>query len=214
MYAAFSKREAAVALLEGRAGAPPSAIEMISRSHRTGELESLRDFWLEWQRWFAELEESHTSLGSLAFFRSPQPQRSWVTASGAVLDAAALMLALVDVPPEPQAAFCVRQGYLALRRIADFFALPYDPDPAPDDPISIGRDEFEEACRRLAAEGAPLKPDREQAWRDFAGWRVNYDAVLLRLAALTMAPYAPWSSDRSAVATPSSPVATRTARVS
>jgi hypothetical protein len=43
----------------------------------------------------------------------------------------------------------------------------------------------------------PLKADLEQAWRDFAGWRVNYDRVLLSLASLTMAPYAPWSSDRS-----------------
>jgi hypothetical protein len=43
----------------------------------------------------------------------------------------------------------------------------------------------------------PVKADREQAWRDFAGWRVNYDGVLLALCALVMAPYAPWSSDRS-----------------
>lgn len=213
MYAAFTKREAAVALLEGRAGSPPTAAEMISRSYRTGELETLRDLWLEWQQWFAELEESHTSLAPLAFFRSPQPERSWVTASGTVLDTAALMLALVDVPPEPQAAFCIRQGYLALRRIADFFAIPYDPDPAPDDPVSINRAEFEEVCRRLAAEGVPLKADREGAWRDFAGWRVNYDAVLLRLAALTMAPYAPWSSDRSAIEAATASTATGVPRL-
>ena len=43
----------------------------------------------------------------------------------------------------------------------------------------------------------PLKADRDQAWRDFAGWRVNYDSVLVPLAGLVMAPYAPWSSDRS-----------------
>ena len=44
--------------------------------------------------------------------------------------------------------------------------------------------------------GVPLKPDRDQAWRDFAGWRVNYDVALVALARLTMAPMAPWSSDR------------------
>jgi hypothetical protein len=48
----------------------------------------------------------------------------------------------------------------------------------------------------LANEGLPLKDDRDQAWRDFAGWRVNYDAVLVALAVLTAAPPAPWSSDR------------------
>jgi hypothetical protein len=50
---------------------------------------------------------------------------------------------------------------------------------------------------RLAAGGVPLKADREQAWRDFSGWRVNYDMVLILLAGLTKAPPAPWSSDRA-----------------
>ena len=67
------------------------------------------------------------------------------------------------------------------------------------DPISIGRDEFDGMYEVLAAAGVPLIADRAQAWRDFAGWRVNYDTVLLQLAALTMAPYAPWVSDRSAI---------------
>jgi hypothetical protein len=48
----------------------------------------------------------------------------------------------------------------------------------------------------MAAAGVPVKADRDQAWRDFAGWRVNYDTPLLALSGLLMAPYAPWSSDR------------------
>ena len=92
---------------------------------------------------------------------------------------------------------CIRSGFLALRRIADFFGLVYDPDPAPDDPISITRGEFDAVWTRLAEAGVPLVDDQDQAWRDFAGWRVNYDAVLLALAEMTMAPYAPWTSDRS-----------------
>jgi hypothetical protein len=51
----------------------------------------------------------------------------------------------------------------------------------------------------LAGAGLPVREDRDQAWRDFAGWRVNYDSVLVDLAARMMAPYAPWSSDRSVV---------------
>ena len=50
----------------------------------------------------------------------------------------------------------------------------------------------------MADAGLPLK-DRDQAWRDFAGWRVNYDEPLIRLATLTEAPLAPWSSDRGLV---------------
>ena len=197
IYNAFTRRETQVQLLEVRAGTPPSPWELISRSHRTGELDSLREFWNDWHVWFAEIEESHTSLAALAFFRSPRPEQAWVTAAGVVLDAAALVLAVVDVPREPRAAFCIRSGYLALRQIAAFFQQPYDPDPDPGDPISIAREEFDGVCYELESVGVPLVADRDQAWRDFAGWRVNYDRVLLALAALTMAPYAPWASDRS-----------------
>lgn len=199
MYSAFSRRETAVVLWEARAGSPPTVAEMVSRSYRTGELERLRDVWLFWQTWFAELEESHTSLSPLVFFRSPQAQRSWITAAGNVMDSAAFILSAVDVPFNPQAAFCIRAGFLALRQIADFFGLPHESNPPPDMPISISRYEFDKVCDRLAEQGVPLKVNREQAWRDFSGWRVNYDDVLLALAALTIAPYAPWISDRSAV---------------
>lgn len=197
MYSAFSKREAAVALLEVRAGSPPSAIEMILRFHRIHGLQRLTEQWVAWENWFVEIDETHTSLAALVFFRSPQPERSWITAAGAVLDAAALVDSTVDVPREPEPQLCLRAGYIALRRIADFFDVPYNPTPNPNDPISISREEFDAAYDRLAQEGVPLKSNRDEAWHNFAGWRVNYDAVLLALARLTMAPYAPWSSDRS-----------------
>jgi hypothetical protein len=197
MYAAFSRRESAVTMLEVRAGSPPWAVEMIERYHRIHGLDRLHAAWTTWELWFADIEESHTSLAALTFFRSPLPNHSWVTAAGAVLDTAALTNALLDIPHDPQADLCIRAGYLALRHIADFFKIKYNPDPKPDDPISISRAEFDAVCAELASKGIPIKRDGEQAWRDFAGWRVNYDTVLLALAALTMAPYAPWSSDRS-----------------
>lgn len=197
IYTAFSRRETAVCLLEVRAGLPPSAITMIERFHRIGKLDRISEQWIAWENWFADIEESHTSLAILSFFRSPQPERSWITAAGAVLDTAALVNSTLDVPHDPQADLCIRAGYLALRRIADFFSIPYEPDPAPDQAISITRAEFDAVYERLAEQNIPLKLNREQAWRDFAGWRVNYDTVLLALAGLTMAPIAPWSSDRS-----------------
>jgi hypothetical protein len=196
MYNAFSKREAMVTMLEVRAGSPPSAVTMIERFNRIHNLEYLRDLWILWEVWFTELEETHTTFLPLVFFRSPRGDLSWITAAGAVLDAAALATSTLDIPPEPRADLCIRAGYLALRSIADFFDISYNADPTSTDPISITRQEFDEVCNRLAGQGIPLKPDRGQAWRDFAGWRVNYDAVLLALASLLMAPYAPWSSDR------------------
>jgi hypothetical protein len=197
IYGSFSRREIAVGQLAVRAGTPPSAPDMIIRAHRTGFAERLDPQWQLWERWFIEIEETHTSTGILSFFRSPNPGRSWITAAGAVLDAAALRLALLEIDWTPDAATCIRAGYLSLRAIADLFGIPYDPNPSADDPISVTKSEFVEVCERFAAAGVPLKADLEQAWRDFAGWRVNYDTVLLTLAGLVMAPYAPWSSDRS-----------------
>jgi hypothetical protein len=90
----------------------------------------------------------------------------------------------------------IRSGFLSLRRIADSFQLHYNPDPQPMDPTTISRLEFDSLCDELRALDVPLKADLDRAWRDFNGWRVNYDEVLVRLCALTMAPPAKWSSDR------------------
>jgi len=197
MYSAFSRREQAVNMLEVRAGTPPTAEEMLLRFHRIHGLDQLGEYWRAWETWFADIEESHSTLQMIVFFRSPRLELSWITAAGAVLDSAALTLAAVDVPYEVSAALCLRAGFLALRRIAAQFGIQFPRDPHyPVDPISIPREEFDEALNRLAAGGVPLKADREQAWKDFAGWRVNYDVVLLALCELVMAPYAPWSSDR------------------
>jgi len=197
IYNAFSRRETAVAMLEIRAGSPPSATTLIERAHRLNRLNKLSELWLNWEFWFTEIEETHTSLSALVFFRSPQGDRSWITAAGAVLDAASLAASTLDIPRDVQADLCIRSGYLALRRIADFLQIPYDAEPQPDDPISISRSEFDDACRELMEQGVPLKPDLDQAWQGYRGWRVNYDTPLLALAGLTMAPYAPWISDRS-----------------
>lgn len=197
MYAAFARRETLVTLLEIRADSPPSAVAMITRAHRIRGLDYLRELWEDWEIWFSEIDESHTSLAPINFFRSPQPDRSWVTAAGAVLDAASLMNSAVNIPMTPEAQLCIRAGYVALRHICSFFRIEYHPEPHfPDQPISISRQEFEEALDEMAAAGVPIKADRDQAWLDFAGWRVNYDTVLLELAELLLVPYAPWSSDR------------------
>lgn len=200
MYSAFSRREEAVNLLEVRAGSPPSAVEWLIRVQENDTIAGMAKTFEPWEHWFAELEESHTSLLPLVFFRSPQPDRSWITAAGAVLDTAAIYLSAVDIPVNDMPArLCLRAGYLALRRIADMFDIAYVENPSfPDDPISISRQEFDEACAALAAAGVPLHEDLDEAWLHFGGWRVNYDQPLLALAALVQAPYAPWSSDRSA----------------
>ena len=198
MYGAFSRREHEVAKVTVLAGSPPSPVEMLQRFHAIKGLDTMdAEVWEPWQDWFVDVEESHTSFAGLPFFRSPKADRSWITAAGVVLDSAALYASTLDMPRSPTAELCIRSGYTALRAIADFYSIPYDPDPAPTDPIAISRDEYDDVYDRLAEAGVPLRSDRDQAWRDFAGWRVNYDTVVIILAGFVMAPYAPWISDRS-----------------
>lgn len=197
IYGAFSRREALVGMLEVRAGLPPSAAQLLTRYTRIGWLDQIDDdLFARWETWFIDVEESHTSQPSLSFFRSPHPERSWITAAGCVLDTASFVSATIDRPYNAHCDVVIRTGFLCLRRIADLFQLEYDPDPAPTDPITITRGEFDQLCEELRALDVPLKPDLDQAWRDFSGWRVNYDQALVRICALTMAPPAKWSSDR------------------
>lgn len=196
LYSALARREAGVSKLEVRAGRPPSGVYLLQLAWIVGRLESLHGLWKSWEDWFTDVDQSHSSFPALVFFRSLHADESWVTSAGGILDGASLYVSSADVPREPEAEFMIRAGYLCLRHIADFFWIPTPHDPAPTDPISVTREEYEAACATLAEAGVPLKPDREQAWRDFAGWRVNYDAALIGLARLTMAPPAPWSSDR------------------
>ena len=198
IYTAFQRRERVVGGLQTRMGLPPSPVKMYRRYVSIGWLERVGDdIFTLWEGWFVDIEESHTSQPWLVFFRSPLPERSWITTAGAVLDLAALHNAVVDLPHDPRADLFLRAGYLSLRRVADSFGIRYDPDPRPDDPITVTRAEFDAVCAQLADVGVPLIDDLDQGWRDFAGWRINYDTVLVALATLVVAPPAPWSSDRA-----------------
>ena len=113
IYSAFSRRELLVNLLEVRADSPPSPVVMITRMHRLHGLDALHDLWERWEQWFAEVEETHSSLPVLVFYRSQQPDHSWVNAAGAVMDSAALMRSSVATPWDVQADLAIRSGYPA-----------------------------------------------------------------------------------------------------
>lgn len=197
IYSAWSRREQLVNLLDVRAGSPPTPINLFRRFYLLESMDTLNALWTGWEVWFTDIEETHTSLSFLSLLRSTQADRSWVAAAGCVLDSASLVYSSIDLPRDPQAALVIRSGTLSLRRICDLFRLPYSPDPHyPDDPISVTRQEYDAVYDELLRIGVPMIADREQAWRDFAGWRVNYDIPLRALAGLTLAPPSPWSTDR------------------
>jgi hypothetical protein len=198
IYQSFSRREKGVSLLAVRAGSPPRATTMLIRYHRIEDVNyRLTELWRTWESWFLDVEETHSSYPILAFFRSPHSNQSWVNSAGVLLDGASLWASTIEHAIDPDAQLCIRAGFLSLQWIASNFGIPYDQDPAPDDPISITRAEFDSAYDEMAEAGIGLKPDRDQAWTAFAGWRVNYDTVLLNLARFVEAPPVPWVSDRS-----------------
>jgi Ion channel len=93
VYQTFSQRESAIALLDARAGSPPTAAEILIRPARSGALNTLDTFLEEWERWSAELLESHLSFPVLVYYRSQHDNQSWLSGLTAVLDACALLIA-------------------------------------------------------------------------------------------------------------------------
>ncbi len=197
LYDAFNRREALVAMLESRAGLPAWGPEVLARHQLVGIIDALPSFYADWERWAADVAESHTTYPVLLLFRSPEPWYSWVVGLLAVLDAAAMDLALSPTASSSQARLCLRMGFTALNRIAKTLGWPVDPDPSPEGPITLTFEEFEEAVSMLAEIGYPMELTAEEAWPNFRGWRVNYETNAYRLADRVVAPPAPWSGPRT-----------------
>ena len=178
LYQAFQRREYAVSRLSVRAGIPATPWGVLEIAQSVESFERLDELWREWEQWFIDVGETHTTLVILNFYRSPSPKQTWVGSAASVLDAAALFQAAVDVKPSPSAGLCIRSGWLTLRRIADYFKIPYPTDLKQPITIAITREEFDIVLARLERSGVPIVTDRDAAWRDFVGWRVNYDAII------------------------------------
>ncbi len=196
IYAAFHRREHLVALLESRAGAPAWGPEVLIRHQLVGITDTLPELYEAWESWAAALSESHTSYPVLLLFRSPAPWDSWVLSLLAVLDAAAMHLALRPGTAPSQARLCIRMGFTALRRIATSLGWWYEDDPSPDSPTDLDYESFASAVAMLRAAGFETERGTEEAWVQFRGWRVNYERLAYRLADRVLAPPAPWSGVR------------------
>jgi hypothetical protein len=196
LYGAFNKRESLVAMLESRAGVPAWGPEVLARHQIVGIIDALPQFYADWELWAADLAESHTTYPVLLLFRSPEPWFSWLVGLIAVLDGAAMHLALAPSTASSQARLCLRMGLTALNRIGRTLGWKIDPDPNPEGPIDLTYEEFAGAVEMLKETGFPLERTAEEAWPDFRGWRVNYETVAYRLCDRITAPPAPWSGPR------------------
>jgi hypothetical protein len=196
LYAAFNRRETLVATLEALAGAPPWGPELLARQVLIDNTEVLPGLYQRWTDWAADISESHINYRTLVYFRSLDPMASWLLSLLAVLDGAALHLALNPSSAPHQARPLLRVGYLTLRHLAAAMNLPAADDPAPTDPIDLTRADFDEAVRWLHEAGWQTERLADDAWPHFRGWRVNYEAAAYRLAYHLDLPPALWSGPR------------------
>jgi len=201
LYAAFNRRETEVSLLVSRAGVPAWGPEILART-RWGIYEAdtrqvLAELFPAWERWAAQVAESHTTYLTLARLRSPRPLSNWLISLIAVMDAAALHLALTpSQEPKLAARLSLRMGFVALDQLARTMRLPVPDEPDPDAPVTVSFDQFREATTILRRVEYPIERTDEQAWPHFRGWRANYDTAALLLARQLDAPPALWTGTR------------------
>ena len=212
LYAAFNRRETEVALLNARAGVPSWGPELLARTHYAlgsgmSTLDTMPELYAQWERWAADIAESHTTYLPLVRFRSPGPLSSWVTALLAVLDSAALFLALSpeDAPVVP-ARLCLRGGFQCFNRIARAMGIGVPEEVGPGTGISLTYEEFLEAVARMRKVGFPIKREPAEAWPDFVGWRLNYERAAYAVAYAVDAVPANWSGPRRHPTPPIPPI--------
>jgi hypothetical protein len=196
LYAAYARRETEVTMLEARAGGPPWGPEILARYAMVDLFDQLPDLYRGWERWTADVSESHTSYPVLIYFRSPRAHRNWLIALLAVMDAAALHVSFNPSQNVGEIRMTLRSGYVTLRELARTERVPFNPDPAPEDPILLTYEEFLYGVQRMRAQGYEFERTPEEAWPHFKGWRVNYEAVAYALAYRIDAVPARWSGPR------------------
>jgi hypothetical protein len=218
LYAAFNRRETQVALLNARAGVPSWGPELLARTYYalgTGvsTLDTMPDLYQRWESWAADVAESHTTYPVLVRFRSPEPLSSWVISLLAVLDSAALFLALSPkAAPVVPARLCLRGGFRCVNRIARTMGFDIPDEPGLDATTSLTYDQFLDAVARMHEVGFPIERDPAQAWPDFVGWRVNYEPAAYGVAAAIYAVPALWSGPRRHPTAPIPPIRPRPGR--
>jgi len=192
LYSAFQRREISVSRLNVRAGVPATPWGILEIAKSVEDFALLDELWREWESWFIEVGETHTTLTILNFYRTPIRGQTWIGSATAVLDAAALYNSAVDLPASPTAGLCIRSGWLTLRALADYFRIDYPLHPDRAHRISVTREEFEIVLDHLERSGVPILEDHSAAWRDYVGWRVNYDAILEDLHVRFTCPRLDW----------------------
>ncbi len=183
----FSRREVNISLLDARAGSPPTAAEMLYRHNDERGMESIRELLHEWERWSAELLESHLSYPVLAYFRSQHDNQSWLAALTSILDASALVMVGLE-------GACVRQAQLTFamaRHAVVDLSLIFGVTPRWPEPDRLPPAQLTSLRSRLIAAGLrPRAGDEED--RKLMELRGMYEPFIFALSTHFLLALPPW----------------------
>ena len=186
IYQAFSRREIVISLLDARAGSPPAAGELLVRYQGDAEQEDLTRLLVEWERWAAEVLESHLSYPVLAYFRSQHGNQSWLAALTAILDGSALVQVGFD-------GWCLRQARLtfAMARHAIVDLAQVFNAVQPERVDRLGDAEYQELVRQLSV--AEMRFGAADARGRLAELRALYEPYAIALSRYLALPLPTWT---------------------
>ncbi len=187
IYTAFSRREIEISLLDARAGSPPSAAELLTRAANTSDTASLDVLFHAWERWAAEVLESHLSYPVLSFYRSQHSNQSWLSALTVVLDATALVMAGIDDVNNEQARRTFKIARHAVVDLAQVVNAHYDSS-APD---RLSDEDLAQIRAQLAEKGLNLHTT-DGASQKLAELRSLYEPYAEAIARNLFIPLPPW----------------------
>lgn len=192
LYGSFSRREVNIALLDARAGSPPTATELMRRHSHEGAAAALAGLLTEWERWSAELLESHISFPLLCYFRSQHTNQSWLSALTSILDTCALLIAGVQGHEARQAQLTFAIARHAMVDLSQVVSL----DPILDGPDRLPHDRYEQMYGMLCESGVSVCRDAE-AERRLAEMRSLYEPYAKTLSRYFWMPLPAWIPDRT-----------------
>lgn len=176
IYQTFSRREINISLLDARSGTPPSGPELLIRHYNGTNPSELIAYLRDWERWCAELLESHLSYSVLAYYRSQHEQQSWLSALTTILDTCALILVGIEgIPVKPAKFIFAMARHTAVDLTQSFRITPAKAH------RKYASDDFARLCSDLAARGIILRDD-EDAGRRLKELRLMYEPFVEALA--------------------------------
>ena len=187
LYGAFSRREVSIALLDARAGSPPTASELLRRHSHDGAQQALTQLLMEWERWSAELLESHISYPLLCYFRSQHTNQSWISALTSILDTSALLIAGVRGHEARQAQLTFAMARHAIIDLSQVFGLT--PQNPAADRLPVER--YDELYKLLCSSGVSVCRD-DQSFARLRDLRAMYEGYAEALSVYLRMPLPEW----------------------